>query len=666
MSNDQAQCRLFGLRHSFVICLSTFVILALAPWLPTGAQESIEDLEEQAIRDAVAAVSPSVVQIETVGGLERVGKLLVGTGPTTGLVVSADGYIISSAFNFVQKPTSILVTLPSGKRAAAQIVARDHSRMLVLLKVNSTEKLSVPIAVPRDQVQVGQWAIAVGRTFKKDATNFSVGIVSARARILGKAIQTDAKVSPVNYGGPLVDISGRVLGVLVPLSPQGAESEIAGAEWYDSGIGFAVPLADIFARLDTLKSGNDLHPGILGVSLKRGDVYSLPAEIMACRSDGPAGRAGLKAGDVIVEIDGSPIERQAQLRDVLGTYYAGEKVKVAVRRGSGRIEAEVPLVEKLAPYQHPFLGILPLRSAGPGVGVRFVYPESPAAKAGIQVADKITAVNGAPVVGRTELIDQVALLEAGKIVTLAVERGAEKLSLELTPGKLPTDVPGDLPEAQPKPDKEPEQKPTTGVVEIKLPEEKNACAAYVPENYHPEVPHGVIVWLHPPGAWNKDQLASRWQAACEKHHFLVLAPQAADPARWDPTDAAVVRKLIDDLASHYNVDRTRIAVYGYQSAGSMAFLTGLNHLDRVRAIVAVDAAPPARTVVPDNDPLVRLSLYLPTSEKSPAAAAVKVAADRFREALYPVTTKSLGDQPRDLNEAEIAELVRWLDSLDRI
>src|SRR5262245_710641 len=97
--------------------------------------------EEQAIRAAADRVAPSVVRIETIGGLERVGKVLVNTGPTTGLIVSEDGYVISSAFNFVQQPASILVTLPNGARAAAQIVARDHSRMLVLLKVATSEKL---------------------------------------------------------------------------------------------------------------------------------------------------------------------------------------------------------------------------------------------------------------------------------------------------------------------------------------------------------------------------------------------------------------------------------------------------------------------------------------------------------------------------------------------
>src|SRR5439155_23501610 len=110
---------------------------------------------------------------------------------------------------------------------------------------------------PQADIHVGQWAIAVGRTYEGDRPNLSLGIVSAVGRIWGKAIQTDAKISPSNYGGPLVDISGRVTGVLVPLVPEG-NNEIAGVEWYDSGIGFAVPLAHIMNVLPRLKEGHDL------------------------------------------------------------------------------------------------------------------------------------------------------------------------------------------------------------------------------------------------------------------------------------------------------------------------------------------------------------------------------------------------------------------------
>ena len=676
MTNDQAPMtndRRSRRRTVPLVIGAWSLVIFLAGQLPASAQDTLDDLEEQAFRDAVAVVAPSVVQIETVGGLERVGKLLVSTGPTTGLIVSEDGYIISSAFNFVQKPTSILVSLPGGKRAAAQIVARDQSRMLVLLKVTTTEKLPVPAAVPRSEMQVGQWAIAVGRTLSKTEPNFSVRIVSALDRVWGKAIQTDAKISPVNYGGPLIDIRGRVLGVLVPLSPQQPQggpqqqtSEIAGAEWYDSGIGFAVPLADINERLETLKAGKDLQPGLLGVSLKKGDIFSLPPEVLSARADGPAGKAGLKAGDVIVEVDGRPIDRQAQLRHALGRHYAGDAVKIAVRRGSERVEADVTLVDKLAPFEHPFLGILPLRTAGADVRVRFVYPNSPAAKAGVQLGDRIASVNAAPVAGRLEIIDQVALLEPGKKVVLGLERGTEKLTVELEPAKLPTDLPPELPPAQEPPANAADPKPAVGIVEIKLPEEKNNCLAFVPESYHPAVPHGVVIWLHGPEGVSREALAARWKAACEKHHLIVLAPQAANANRWEPTEVPFVRKTLDDLSSHYNVDRSRIAVYGYQTSGSLAYLVTLQNLDRVRAVIAVDAAPPARTVLPENDPLARLAFYLASAEKSPAAAAMKAAGQRLSSGFFPVTSASLGEQPRDLTDAELLKVARWLDALDRI
>ena len=115
--------------------VSLLLLLAAAVLIRhSRAQDDLEGLEEQAIRSAVATIAPSVVRIETIGGLESVGGVLVGTGPTSGLIVSGDGFIISSAFNFIQQPASILVTLPGGRRSAAKIVARDQARMLVLLK----------------------------------------------------------------------------------------------------------------------------------------------------------------------------------------------------------------------------------------------------------------------------------------------------------------------------------------------------------------------------------------------------------------------------------------------------------------------------------------------------------------------------------------------------
>src|SRR5262245_37749638 len=164
----------------FCILLSAFCLLPS----PILAQDDLALREEAAMKAAVQRIAPSVVRIETLGGLETIGNLLVGTGPTTGLIVSTDGYIVSSAFNFVNKPTQILVDLPDSTRLPAQVVARDDSRMIVLLKIPTAgldpqRQLPVPTAAPVKEMQVGQWAIAVGRVFEGVQPNVSIGIISA-------------------------------------------------------------------------------------------------------------------------------------------------------------------------------------------------------------------------------------------------------------------------------------------------------------------------------------------------------------------------------------------------------------------------------------------------------------------------------------------------------
>lgn len=653
------------LRISHVIPFALLTATSLAV-SPLCAEETLEELEERAMQAAVAKVSPSVVRIETFGGLEKVDKLVVGTGPTTGLVVSSDGYIVSSAFNFVQQPASILVSLPGGKRAAAQIVARDRSRMIVLLKIKTEEPLVVPAAVPRSEMTVGQWTIAIGRTFEADQLNMSVGVMSATNRVWGKAVQTDAKISPGNYGGPLVDIRGRVLGVLAPLSPQ-AKGELAGAEWYDSGIGFAVPLDDINRRLDTLKSGKDLHEGLLGVSLKGTDIYDDPAEIAACPANTPAAKAGLKPGDKIVEIDGAQIERQAQLRHALGARYAGDTVRVAALRGSERIEASIELTDKIEPFQHPFLGVLPARdSKAGGVSIRYVYPGSPAAGLGIVAGDRITDLSGKPIKDAGTLQDVVATQELKKKVPLKFEHGGQPREAEVEFAVLPTAVPDKLPPPRTARPAAAAERPPVGTVSIKLPEETGDCLAYIPENYHPDVACGVVLWLHASGGYENEKLVAHWKALCDENDLILLAPKSADPAKWQPTDAAFVRKVADDLIGKYNVDRSRIVAYGYQGGGAMAYLAAFAHRDLIRGVAAVDAALPGRSQPPATDPVFRLAVYSAAAEKSAVAEGVKATVKRLADLKFPVTAKTLSAPGRDLTEEELAELVRWIDSLDRI
>ncbi len=381
----------------------------------------------------------------------------------------------------------------------------------------------------------------------------------------------------------------------------------------------------------------------------------------------PASEAGLKVGDEIVEADGQPVVRQTQLKHALGGKYAGEKVQLVVKRGDERIETEATLVAELEPYVHPFLGVLPMRgpSEEKGIAVRFVYLASPAAEAGLSAGDRITSLNGEELADAAALREKFANLEPGAKVKLAFVHEDETQEAEVTLAKLPEEIPGELPTAHGEAEA-PEQPPATGAVEIKLPEEANHCLAYVPATYNPRTPHGVVIWLHKPGAFDKDQLIERWQDLCEKHDLIVLAPQSADPARWLPTEVEFIRKTYDDLANRYTLDPQRVVAHGHEAGGAMAILTAFAHREVIRGVAAVDAAIPARLTAPANDPLERLALYLTTAANSQVKDRVQQQAEQLRKLGYPVTIHDLGDAPRYLNAEETAELARWVDTLDRL
>lgn len=199
------------------------VIFWLGLSLSLVAQVAVELPTQSVIRSALAKVKPAIVQIETIGGRDSVGGTRVTNQPKTGLVVGRDGWVITASFNLAHEPTTIFVRAANEQRLPATVVSKDHSRKLTLLKIEPSRSLAEPELVGRNQLAVGQAAIAIGRSLDWQNPNVSVGIVSALRRIWDRAIQTDAGVSPHNFGGPLIDLNGRVMGVLVPMSPQGDE-----------------------------------------------------------------------------------------------------------------------------------------------------------------------------------------------------------------------------------------------------------------------------------------------------------------------------------------------------------------------------------------------------------------------------------------------------------
>ena len=643
-------------------CKSILLAMALAVLCnaTVHAQDDLLEQEEKALQAAVTKASPSVVQLELVGGLES-----QELGPVSGLAVTEDGFVLASASLIPSNITSILATTPSGKRAAAKVVAHDHSRNLVLLKVNSTESYPVLEIVPRNEIVVGQWGIAVGRTFSREFTNQSVGIISATNRVWGKAIQTDAKISPANYGGPLIDIHGRAYGVLTPLTPhpQGGQSD--GSEWYDSGIGFAVPLADLMPHLESMKEGQNLYPGRLGISLTAGNLYDLPAEVVAVQPKSPAREAGIQKGDTIVELAGKTVTRQSELRHILGAHYAGDTISVKLQRNDNIIESEITLAEKLEPYQHPFLGILPERhQLQPGVLIRHVYPNSVAEQGGLQVGDRITKLNETVIQDHNQLRVELANYEPSATVNLQFVRDGQITPLEITLTALTSDTP--VVQAHPLPETPaPANTLATGLVEIKLPEEANECHAIIPNNYRHDVPHGLVVWLHAPGDTNDDTLVSQWESLAAKYHLIVLSPKAADENRWQPSEIEFIRKTMDNVLNTYNIDRNRIVSFGRQAGGAMSLILAFSHRDLVRGAIPVDAPFPLRAGIAPNDPAERLAIHAILVKGSPVNTAVGNAIKALEAAKYPVSRTEL-ESPGKISDELRETLSRWIDSLDRI
>jgi serine protease Do len=672
----------------------------------------LDEALEAATKAAAAKAAPAVVQIQTVGGAEVLGRgergILRGRGPTTGVIVSPDGYIVSSSYNFASRPAAITVHLPSGADPLpARIVAQDHTRMIALLKVEAENLPTVP-AAPKDSIRLGQWAIALGRTWSEGPTSppsVSVGIISAVGRIWGKAVQTDAKVSPVNYGGPLIDLDGRAVGILVPLSPR-AEEETAGVEWYDSGIGFAIPLEDILRVLPRLKEGKDLRRGMLGIVPKDGGPNAVPI-IDQVFDDTPAAKVGLQPGDQIVAIDDAPISRQAQMMHALGPKYAGETIKLTVKRDGKDISFErFELVAPPTSHSPGWLGFLPRRDEAENtVGVRYVFPESPAAKAGLKAGDRIQALAGQPFQGRDALLARLAQVRPGASVSLSV-RQADGKTETLTIKAAPFDpsVPADeLPEGsakqalKPKPALPPrpgapppgvpppgapgprptrpgerqERKPDPSAVAKGFFEQKDPALGrsswlYVPENYDPNVSHALVVWLHPKGDTLEARIKELWQPLCDQHHIILLAPRAEHPTGWLTSEMDAIAADVRALLKTYTIDRQRIVLHGLGDGANLAIAMGFDARDLVRGVAAVGGVlhQPAK----DNLAHQRLSFWLIGGARDPDIEAIRLVKPQLLANKFPVLYREIdglgtGYLP---DEADLAELIRWLDSLDRM
>jgi serine protease Do len=274
----------------------------------------------------------------------------------SGFIVSKDGYILTNN-HVVDGSDQVTVRLLDRREFKAKVVGTDPGTDLAVLKIDADNLTPAPLG-SSDAARVGEWVLAVGNPLGENLT-FTVtsGIISAKGRTLALPntsdrsiqdfIQTDAAINPGNSGGPLVSVSGTVIGV---------NSAIASQTGYYSGYGFAIPI-DLARRvMDQIIAHGRVQRAALGVTVRNvspndaayvglPDVRGVVVEDFGGETS-PARKAGLEPGDIIVAVDGKPVEYVGQLQQQIAFRHPGETVKIDVaRKGGARKTLEVKLQE---------------------------------------------------------------------------------------------------------------------------------------------------------------------------------------------------------------------------------------------------------------------------------------------------------------------------------
>ena len=264
----------------------------------------------------------------------------------SGFIISNDGYIFTNN-HVVEKADKIMVKVSDGKEYEAKIIGTDAKTDIALIKIKPSNSLPVVEIGDSDKVKVGEWVIAIGNPFGLEQT-VTAGIVSAKGRVIGAGpydnfIQTDASINPGNSGGPLFNMEGKVIGINTAIVAQG------------QGIGFAIPMNMAKSILGDLKTKGKVTRGWLGISVQ--DITDEIAKNLnhkdksgALVSDvfkgDPADKAGIKAGDIVTEINGKPIKDTHDLLLTIAAMHVGEKVSIKALRDGKEMMFQVVVAER--------------------------------------------------------------------------------------------------------------------------------------------------------------------------------------------------------------------------------------------------------------------------------------------------------------------------------
>jgi serine protease Do len=360
----------------------------------------------------------------------------------SGFIIDKDGFILTNN-HVVEKTDEIKVKLANEKEYDAKIIGRDPKTDLALIRIETDKPLNPLPLGDSEKLEVGEWVVAIGNPFGLGHT-VTAGIVSAKYRQLGagaydKFIQTDASINPGNSGGPLLNTHGEVVGI---------NSAIYSGSGGNIGIGFAIPVNMAKDLLPQLKKGKVVR-GWLGVTIQKitpelkeklnlkDDKGALVADVT---SSGPADKAGIERGDVIITFDGEEITEMKELPYVVASTPVGKVVKVEViRRGKrkgfevkiGKLEEEEAeeepaeeksdlgmTVDEITPELAGQFGFADER----GLVVVQVEGNSPAGEAGLRRGDIILEIDQEPMEDLEEYSEKIRQYEKGDTILFLVKR----------------------------------------------------------------------------------------------------------------------------------------------------------------------------------------------------------------------------------------------------
>ncbi len=318
------------------------------PVPPAVPGPRVVEPEESTVVRVVQKARPAVVNISVTSQVPTPFGLFPREGQGSGVIVRSDGLVLTNN-HVIQDAQEITVTLLSGQTLRGRVLGADRFSDIAVVKVDSPRPLPAVELGSSNALQVGQMAIAIGNPFGLGST-VTVGVISALNRSIQASpdftvenlVQTDAAINPGNSGGALLDSAGRLIGINTAI--------IQGAQ----GIGFAIPIDHArLIRDQIVARGRVIRPA-LGVQMlgqidpDTARAYNLPVNhgvVVSPVTGSPAERAGIKAYDIVVAIDGQKIETQNDLRRELFRKKPGDTVKVEVVREGKRLTFSVTLIE---------------------------------------------------------------------------------------------------------------------------------------------------------------------------------------------------------------------------------------------------------------------------------------------------------------------------------